>query len=146
MVAQHAVMPFRPSIIPDLEDAGCLDAVRLTYLLWTGYLHREEFMPLLDWLKRRQIPLVVCHTSSHAAPADLKRLVAALQPPVVIPVHPEVPERYTDLWLNARPHPDGAWFDVREVEPPEPRRIASHGLLATSKRAVIRPPGAAPLR
>ncbi len=114
LVAQAAgsVMLFRPSMRAELEAAGCLAGAHLIYSLWEGYLKDEKQAGLLAWLAEHDISLTHCHTSGHAYAPDLVRLVAALAPRVVTPVHSEVPERFLSLFSNAVLRADGEWWEV----------------------------------
>lgn len=111
-LAAQSVMLFRPGMMRELEEAQCLEGAHLVYSMWTGYLDEEKQRPVHDWLKRRSISMSVCHTSGHASPRDLKRLVEALGPRAVVPIHSEVPERYLELFENVTLQQDGAWWPV----------------------------------
>jgi ribonuclease J len=65
-----------------------------------------------EWLERRTIPKHNNHTSGPASPVDLKRLVAAINPRKVVPVHSFMPERYPELFPNVEAHEDGEWWEV----------------------------------
>ena len=110
--AARSVMLFRASMISDLEEAECLHGASLIWSLWSGYLKDESSRPLLEWLERRGIPLTHCHTSGHAPAADLKRLVDALTPKVVVPIHCNEPARFADLFDHVAMKCDGQWWDV----------------------------------
>ena len=105
-------MLFRPGMMRELEDAQCLEGAHLVYSLWPGYLGEDRHKPFHEWLRRLSIPMTVCHTSGHAAPSDLKRLVEALRPKEVVPIHSEVPERCLELYDNVTLRPDGEWWPV----------------------------------
>jgi ribonuclease J len=47
------------------------------------------------------------HTSGHAKLADMTRLVKALDPEMVIPIHSFHPEKYKDYFPNVRLVEDG---------------------------------------
>jgi ribonuclease J len=65
-----------------------------------------------DWLARHAIPKQSIHTSGHASPTDLKKLVAAINPQKVIPIHSFMPERYPELFPNVEAQDDGEWREV----------------------------------
>ena len=65
-----------------------------------------------DWLVRHSIPKHSIHTSGHASPAELKNLVAAINPHNVVPIHSFMPERYPELFPNVAVHDDGVWWEV----------------------------------
>ena len=51
--ASRSVMLFRPSMMEDLERAGCLEGAGLIYSMWDGYLEQEEQQPFMSWLQDR---------------------------------------------------------------------------------------------
>ena len=110
--AAESVMLFRPGMMRELEDAQCLEGAHLVYSLWPGYLGEDRQKPFHEWLRRLAIPMTVCHTSGHATPPDLKRLVEALRPRAVVPIHSQVPERYLELHDNVTLREEGDWWPV----------------------------------
>jgi ribonuclease J len=80
--------------------------------LWDGYLREPSGLRLTDLLDRHTIPLEHVHTSGHASVADLRRLVAALDPTRVVPIHSEAANRFTDLFPGVERHDDGIWWEV----------------------------------
>ncbi len=107
----NLVMTFRASMIKDLEDAGCLKGARLIYSLWPGYLERQT-PDLREWCDQHDISFEVIHTSGHAHPTDLRRLIDALNPDTVIPIHTIVPERYAPMFNGSMILRNGQWVDV----------------------------------
>lgn len=116
----------------ELEEVGCLGGAQLVYSLWPGYLEDEQQEPFRSWLERLSIPTSLCHTSGHASAADLRRLVDALTPRTVVPIHTEVPERFVELWESASPRADGEGWAVgaggRVGEKPKQERAVKHPL------------------
>jgi ribonuclease J len=78
---------------------------------WDGYLSaNEDFQAELT---ARGVPLEVVHTSGHASVMDLKRLVEAMAPDVLVPVHTFEGEQYPALFGgDVRRHADGEWWAV----------------------------------
>ena len=111
-MAGQSVMLFRTSMVAELEDAGCLTGARLIYSLWPGYLKDEKQKPFLQWLEESAISWIVFHTSGHAPAADLFRMVEALRPESVVPIHTEVPERYACLCEKVQVRADREWWAV----------------------------------
>jgi ribonuclease J len=105
-------MLFPPSMMADVERAECIGASRLIYSLWSGYLKNDQQKPLLEWLKRHDIPLDECHTSGHAAVADLARLRKTFSNAPLVPVHTEHPDRFEELFGNVQRHEDGEWWEI----------------------------------
>lgn len=113
--ATHSVMLFRPTMASEIEKLGCLDAARLIYSMWSGYLKDERQKPFLAWLKSHDIPLEECHTSGHASVADLIKLRNTFQRAPVVPIHTEQPARFEELFGNILRPVDGEWWDVAKI-------------------------------
>lgn len=80
--------------------------------LWNGYLRDRSGQRLRALLDEHSISLVHVHTSGHASVTDLKRLVAALAPRRVVPIHSEATERFEELFPRVERHADGEWWEV----------------------------------
>jgi ribonuclease J len=98
----ESVLLIRPSMMRDLEVAGCLKGARLIYSLWFGYLRDETTQPLLAWLRQHDIPLVECHTSGHAPVVDLVALRKAFRHAAVVPIHTDRSERFVEVFENVQ--------------------------------------------
>jgi len=94
------VLLARASMVPDLRRVNLTGASAI-WSMWSGYLQEESTRRLRDFLAAAGLPLVPIHTSGHAAPADLKRLVEALRPKRVIPIHTGHPDHYAGLFARA---------------------------------------------
>ena len=103
---------FRPLHCPDLERGNCLKGATYIYSQWEGYWERDSYNNLKEWLERNSIPKISIHTSGHASPGDLKKIVAAINPRKVVPIHTFFPERYGELFQNVEVHNDGEWWEV----------------------------------
>jgi ribonuclease J len=111
--AGSSVMLFRPSMMGDLENADCLSGATLIYSLWPGYLERREVGEFREWLKKRKIAFVHCHTSGHASPRDLQRFAEAIAPKMLVPIHSFATERFGEYFNNVKLKEDGQWWEVR---------------------------------
>jgi ribonuclease J len=80
--------------------------------LWDGYLAEPSGVALTGLLAENGIPLRHVHTSGHASVADLRRLVAALDPKRVVPIHSEAADRFSELFPRVDCHDDGTWWEV----------------------------------
>ena len=105
------VMLFRESMIGEVERAGCLDDALLVWSLWSGYL-QDSGGALNEFLAGNDVPLQLHHTSGHASVADLQRLVAAIKPARVVPIHTFAPERFGAFFAGVDPRDDGTWWAV----------------------------------
>ena len=107
----HLVMTFRHSMARDLADAGCLEGAKLIYSMWPGYLERTT-PSLRGWCADHGVEFEIIHTSGHADARDLKRLVDAINPRRLIPIHTLTPERYLALTDKATTLRDGVWTQI----------------------------------
>ena len=77
-----------------------------------GYLADPSGVALTDLLDAQGIPLVHVHTSGHASVPDLRRLVDAVDPKRVVPIHSEAAARFGVLFPRVECHDDGSWWCV----------------------------------
>jgi ribonuclease J len=56
--------------------------------------------------------MTIRHSSGHAGIADLQRLVAALAPGKVVPIHSAAGDRFRELFAGVERHADGEWWPV----------------------------------
>jgi ribonuclease J len=99
--------------IPTLIRDGLLTGGALVWSMWDGYLDKPSGRRLQKSLQSANVPLIQHHTSGHATPADLARLVQALQPDAVVPIHTEAPDAYANRFGElVQPHADGTWWTV----------------------------------
>jgi ribonuclease J len=109
---EKSVLLFRPLHCRNLERGDCLKGAAYIYSQWEGYWEQGSYNKLKEWLERNAIPKISVHTSGHASPKDLKRIVEAINPGVVVPIHTFYLERYNELFTNVQVHNDGEWWDV----------------------------------
>ena len=109
---RKSTLLFRPLHRFDLERGKCLTGAVYIYSQWEGYWDQGAYNMIKEWLERHAIPKHNIHTSGHASPVDLKKLVAAINPRKVVPIHSFMPERYPELFPNVEAHADGEWWEV----------------------------------
>jgi len=110
--APNAVLLFRPSMIPDLEEANCLTGGCVICSVWPGYLAEASGQRLLAWCTAHGLRLEPCHTSGHASLRDLQRLREAFPTAPVVPIHTDRPEDYARVFDHVQPRRDGEWWEV----------------------------------
>ncbi len=110
--AGQLVMSFRPSMIPELERARCLEEAHAIWSMWPGYLRDERMLAFREFLEANRIPLTVLHASGHATVEDLVRLAKAMEPRRIVPIHTAHPERFATAFGHAEPHRDLEWWEV----------------------------------
>lgn len=103
---------FRPLFINDLTKGKCLDDAAYIYSQWEGYWERGNYDNVKAWLCQHGIEKQSIHTSGHASPKDLQRLVKALAPGKVVPMHSFMPDTYPELFSNVEAHEDGEWWEI----------------------------------
>lgn len=107
-----SVLLFRPLHCQDLERGNCLKGATYIYSQWDGYWELDSYTKLKQWLERNAVQKISIHTSGHASPKDLKRIVEAINPDNVVPIHTFFPQRYSELFPNVQVHDDGEWWTV----------------------------------
>jgi ribonuclease J len=112
IIARPAVftMMFRSSMVADL-GARDLAGASLIYSLWPGYLQRDR-LDLRDWARERGVGFHIVHSSGHAHREDLVRMVEAIAPGRLMPIHTEHPDQYAALFDRVQCAANGEWVEV----------------------------------
>jgi ribonuclease J len=100
------------SVTRELARGGCLDGAQAIWSLWPGYLDQPSGQRLAALLDRHGVELTKLHASGHATIEQLLRLVNALSPARVVPIHTAAPELFPSVFPNVEPHADGEWWEV----------------------------------
>lgn len=104
----NAFIIFRDMSVPEIERAQIPGGSVLFYSFWQGYKKEESFQGMKLFSEKYGIEIVDVHTSGHAGLRDLKRMVHAIKPPKIYPVHTLHPERFKDHFGDvAEPLSDG---------------------------------------
>lgn len=106
------VIPFRQSMIRELEDIGVPPDSGLIWSMWRGYLDAENARPLHAFCERHNLGFASVHASGHAAIDDLQWLVDAMHPQRVVPIHTDAPWAYPGWFARTELRADGEWFEV----------------------------------
>lgn len=104
------------SVTEDRRIAPLLPGARAVWSQWEGYLQPGQHgAQMAKDLAAHGVALERIHTSGHADIPSLRRLVAAVRPAALSPVHTFQPERFSELFGALAPvalHGDGAWWEV----------------------------------
>jgi ribonuclease J len=107
--ADKLVMLVRPSVQENLErylhkyDDGCF-----IYSMWSGYKTQSgKDKNFLDFIAGKGMPIIDIHTSGHADLPGLRRMVEAVKPKHIVPIHTFEGDRYAELFPG---------IDVRRVD------------------------------
>ena len=112
LLAQSAVMLFRPMVMSDHGVKAVLKGAALTYSMWEGYLKQDRSRKVIAWLDDHDIPWRTLHTSGHASVTDLTRFAAALAPRALVPIHSFQTVRFGDFFSHVVHRDDGEWWEA----------------------------------
>jgi len=101
------------SFISLLKKQLKLKTVSVIYSMWEGYLvdiNNKSYLPKLK--NDAAINLIHIHTSGHAVVDDLKKLLKAISPQKLIPIHTEHGQKYDDYFPNVFHLKDGESIQV----------------------------------
>jgi len=98
--AHNIVMMVRPSMKLDLEHIPNIDEGNLIYSLWDGYLKKDYTSNLIDYLKGRRFNIYKIHTSGHADIETLRKMIDAIKPKCIIPIHTFKGDEYKNHFKN----------------------------------------------
>lgn len=111
-ISSKSTLLFRPLHRLDLERGECLSGAVYIYSQWEGYWEQGVYDMIKDWLVRHDIPKHSIHTSGHASQGELQKLVSAINPRNVVPIHSFYPEKYPELFPNVEAHDDNEWWEL----------------------------------
>jgi ribonuclease J len=102
-------------LIDEFKNAAA--PVNVTYSQWLGYLdgkHSDYYGSdqIAAYRSDPTVNSVYAHTSGHAPVEDLKKLATALKPRMLVPIHTEHGEDFSQLFANVVTHNDGEAFVV----------------------------------
>ena len=92
------VMTVRPSMEFDLSKMIDIDGGNIIYSMWKGYLSKDKTMEFMEYLENRNFELHHIHTSGHADFPTLQKIVEAIQPKYIVPIHTFEKDKYKDLF------------------------------------------------
>ncbi len=106
------VLLFRPSMLEGDFAAALPSRMTCLYSYWPGYLDKPEWQTTQARISEAGGKLLQRHVSGHIYADDLVKLVRALSPRVVIPIHTERPEVFREHFPNALLLADGERHEV----------------------------------
>ena len=109
---RHVVI-FREHWMKEYEAIGDWGDAALIYSQWKGYMEEPAFQKTAAELKARGVEILShLHTSGHASKAQLRKLINALAPKVLTPIHTFHGDIFKELWPRVEPLEDGVLYDV----------------------------------
>ena len=106
------VAMFRDSMLDDHLRHGTLAGARMIYSMWGGYLQEERNRRVVEEVEAAGGSVVSLRAGGHAYPGDLRRLVEALGPKVVVPMHTLAPGQYEMLGVAPTQIGDGQALEI----------------------------------
>jgi len=94
----NKVIIVRPSMQNDLERISNIEGGNLIYSMWEGYLKKAETKKFIDYLTNRKFKIFKIHTSGHADTKTLKKMVDALKPKNIVPIHTFEGNEYKNIF------------------------------------------------
>jgi ribonuclease J len=98
--AENMVMIVRPTMQSDLELIPNINSGTFIYSMWEGYLQEGKTLDFVEYLSSRGLTELHLHTSGHADVETLKRLVDALRPKNLVPIHTFEADAYKKIFTN----------------------------------------------
>ena len=100
-------------LIDEFKNAAA--PVNVIYSQWLGYLdgkHADYYGSdrIAAYRRDPAVNFVYAHTSGHAPVEDLKKLAAALKPRMLVPIHTEYGEEFSQIFANVVTINDGEVF------------------------------------
>jgi len=112
-IEDRAVMLIRTGFFWDIKRFLGLKDATWIYSLWPGYFERSKpLRNLKSYLEDKGVRYEYLHTSGHAKLEDMKKLVEAIAPEIIVPIHSFYPDKFKDHFNNVRLVDDGEIVDL----------------------------------
>lgn len=105
------LMAVRPSMSRDIELCD-LQGGLFIYSMWQGYRNSKYQEDFEQSLVLKGFDRVALHTSGHAAPSDINKLISGLDPKKIIPIHTMTPGMFNAISNKVELKEDGREFEV----------------------------------
>jgi len=96
--SEKIVMTVRPSMQKDLENINGIENGNLIYSMWKGYFIKPNTKKFVDYLRNRKYTVYQIHTSGHADTKTLIKMVEAIKPKNIVPIHTFEGDKYKDIF------------------------------------------------
>jgi len=98
--ANKIVMIVRPSMKKDLAKIDNLKDGNLIYSMWEGYLQKAYTSKFIEYFKNLNFKIYNIHTSGHADIEALQKMVDAINPKNIIPIHTFESNSYQNIFKS----------------------------------------------
>jgi len=107
-IESEAVMLIRPGFLFDIKKFLDLSEATWVYSMWPGYFEKSKPLKSLKaYLEEKNVRIEYLHTSGHPRLSDMTKLVGAVKPQMIIPIHSFHAEKFKDHFPNMRLVHDG---------------------------------------
>jgi hypothetical protein len=100
--ADTIVMVVRSSMDMDFKHIQNLNGGNIIFSMWNGYKKSPTTDKFISTLISQGMTLKSIHTSGHADTATLHKLVCALHPKELIPIHTDSADKYKEIFTEAK--------------------------------------------
>lgn len=112
-IENKVVLLVRPNFLDDIKKFLNLEGATWLYSMWPGYLEREaSLQELRTYFQKKGVRIESLHTGGHASISDLIKMVEAMKPSTVIPIHSFHSEKFRDKFSNVTIVKDGETFPI----------------------------------
>jgi ribonuclease J len=66
--------------------------------MWEGYFQKSNTKKFIDFLTERKFTIHKIHTSGHAETKTLKKMVEAIKPKNIVPIHTFEGDKYKNIF------------------------------------------------
>lgn len=101
------LMLMRPSMDFDIDKRLNMHGAQAVWSMWSGYLDKSQSGRIQTVLQKHGVTLSSIHYGGHAEKDDLKRLVTAISPKIVVPIHTFHADKYSLLFPTVHRLEDG---------------------------------------
>ncbi len=89
---------FSPGLQYDLEHIPNIEGGNLIYSMWRGYEKKKSTKEFIDYLKSRNFTVNHIHSSGHADFPTLEKMVNAISPKTLVPIHTFNSQDYKNIF------------------------------------------------
>ncbi|MBN1184310.1 MAG: MBL fold metallo-hydrolase [Bacteroidales bacterium] len=94
------VMLIRPSMQKDIEHIKGIYGGNFIYSMWEGYKFKPGTKKFLEYFRSKGFSFYNIHTSGHADIETLKKMVKAVKPKYIVPIHTFSSGEYKNIFIG----------------------------------------------
>lgn len=112
---KEIVFLVRPSMLSDLEHIDHMENGNFIYSMWSGYLEQPKTKAFVEYLNSKGFSFYQVHTSGHADIETLEKMVKAINPKNLVPIHTFDGDEYQNLftYVNVKRLKDNEAIEIK---------------------------------